>query len=153
MVDAIAVFFDIGDTLAVPKASATGVLEGLEVFPFVTEILTKLHATTGPGGAVLKLGIISNTGDVDRDSMKAFLTTAGLLGFFEDKLLVFSHEEGVDKKTKEIFNRARTRAGVAANRCIFVGESEDERTVASSANFRVSFHALHVFHVIKQVGP
>jgi FMN phosphatase YigB (HAD superfamily) len=115
--------------------------------------LTKLHATTGPGGAAVRLGIISNTGSETLASMKILLSGAGLLGFFEEALLVFSSVEGVDKSTKEIFNRARTRAGVAANRCVYVGEDEGERKVAATAGFRVSFHPLHVFHVIAQIPP
>src|SRR4051794_18922280 len=138
MPDPIALFFDIGDTLAVPKLTATGGLDKLVVFPFVPDVLTKLHATTGPGGAAVRLGIISNTGTESLASMKKVLTDAARFGLFSEKLLVFSSVEGVDKSTKDIFNRARARAGVTASRCVFVGESEGERKVAASAGFRVS---------------
>jgi FMN phosphatase YigB (HAD superfamily) len=153
MPDAIVLLFDIGDTLAVPVLTAAGALEKLVVFPFVTVVLAKLKATTGPGGAAVRLGIISNTGDETLGSMKTVLSDAGLLGFFEDVLLVFSSVKGVDKTTTEIFQRARTRAGVAADRCVYVSESEKERTVASAAGLRVSFHPLHVFHVVDQITP
>ena len=153
MPDAIIVFFDIGDTLAVPELTAAGAVHKLLVFPFVADVLEKLHATNGPGGSAVRLGIISNTGGETIASMKTLLSGAGLLGFFDEGLLVFSSVEGVDKSTHEIFDRARARADVAANRCIYVGEDEGERKVASTAGFRVSFHPLHVFHVLGQVTP
>lgn len=153
MADKIALFFDIGDTLAVPTLTAARKLDKLIVFPFVPEILTKLHATTGPGGSTLRLGIISNTGDETLVRMKEVLSDSGLLGFFEAGLLVFSSVEGSDKTSRKIFDAARARSGLGADRCIYVGENDAERTVAASAGFRVSFHALHVFHAIGQVTP
>jgi FMN phosphatase YigB (HAD superfamily) len=153
MPDSIALFFDIGDTLAVPKLTAAGTLDELVAFPFVTEVLAKLHTTTGPDGSSIRLGIISNTERESLASMKAILSDAAILGFFEEAMLVFSSVEGVDKSTKEIFNRARKRAGVATSRCVYVGEDEIERRVASTAGFHVSFHPLHVFHVIGQLNP
>jgi FMN phosphatase YigB (HAD superfamily) len=153
MPDAIALFFDIGDTLAVPKLTSAGALEGLIVFPLVADVLSKLRAAAGPGGAPVRLGIISNTGTETLASMKTILSDARLLGFFEGALLVFSSVEGVDKSTRAIFDRARVRAGVAASRCVYVGEDERERKVASAAGFRVSFHPLHAFHVVGQIMP
>jgi FMN phosphatase YigB (HAD superfamily) len=153
MPGAIVLFFDIGDTLAVPALTASGALDKLVVFPLVTDVLARFRAMTGPGGLPIRLGIISNTGTETLATMKNHLSAAGLLASFEEALLVFSSVEGDDKSTKEIFNRARTRAGVAANRCIYISESERERNVAASAGFRVSFHPLHAFHVVGQIQP
>ena len=51
------VFFDLGDTLGKPRvSSASGRLEGFDVFPFVPELLEGLRQ------AGHRLGIISNTG-------------------------------------------------------------------------------------------
>jgi FMN phosphatase YigB (HAD superfamily) len=153
MPSAIVLFFDIGDTLGVPELTAAGALDKLVVFPFVTDVLARFESATGPGGSPVRIGIISNTGTETLASMKKVLSAAGLLGFFEDGLLVFSSVEGVDKSKKEIFDRARERAGVAAGRCIYVSESERERTVAESAGLRSSFHPLHAFHVLGTILP
>lgn len=153
MPDDIVLFFDIGDTLAAPRVTSAGKLEGLDVYPLVKDVLAKLHETDGPGGAAVRLGLLSNTGLAKKEEMKGLLETAGLLGFFEEALLVFSGEEGVDKSSREIFDRAREKAGVPAGRCVFVGESEPERKVARTAGFEVSFHPLHAFHVIGRMMP
>jgi len=153
MPEAIVLFFDIGDTLAVPVLTAAGALDKLVVFPFVTDVLARFRSATGPGGSPVRLGIISNTGTETLATMKKVLSDAGLLDFFEEGLLVFSSVEGVDKSKKEIFRRAWTRAGVAAGRCVYVSESDPERNVAAKAGLRVSFHPLHAFHVLATLTP
>lgn len=142
----IVVFFDLGDTLVVPKIDQ-GTLVALKVLPFVTKVLDKLKHTN-VGGAPLRLGVISNTGNETGDRMRTLLQQAGLLGFFEPSLLLFSSVEHLDKTKKEFFQLAATRAGIPPAQCIYVGENADERRVAESAGFRASFHALHVFHVL-----
>lgn len=149
MPERITLFFDIGDTLASPVLSTAGSLQKLEVYPFVTDILKDLR---GDGMAPSpRLGIISNTGSETMDSMKTLLTDAGLFGFFDPGLLVFSSVEHVDKTSKEIFERAVHRANVTPDRCVYISESDAERKVATSAGLRVSFHPLHVFHVLRQM--
>jgi FMN phosphatase YigB (HAD superfamily) len=56
-----AVFFDIGDTLAVPVFAPDNSLQAFEVFPFVLEILRRLKSSPYSGHP-LRLGVISNTG-------------------------------------------------------------------------------------------
>jgi hypothetical protein len=52
----VVVFFDLGDTLAIPRLSDDGSLQGLAVLPFVREVLNKLKQTSiereaaAPGG-------------------------------------------------------------------------------------------------------
>jgi hypothetical protein len=40
----VAVFFDLGDTLVIPRLSDDGSLLGLNVLPFVPDVLAKLGA-------------------------------------------------------------------------------------------------------------
>jgi FMN phosphatase YigB (HAD superfamily) len=151
MIESVIVFFDIGDTLAIPKLSTSGSVQQLVVLPFVPDVLTKLKSRIGSDGSPLQLGLISNTGTETLEEMRSLLGAAGLLDFFEPTLLLFSSIEGMDKTQKEFFQLASQRAGVPPSRCIYVGEDQAERTVAESAHFRVSYHPLHVFHVIDQM--
>jgi len=146
MADLIVVFFDIGDTLAIPEFSSSGSLQKLNVLPYVLDVLHKLR------GSHCRLGIISNTGSETLASLHTVLSDAGLLQQFEPALLLFSSVEGKDKKQPAFFRLAAQRAGVPPARCIYVGEDQSERTVAKSAGFRVSFHPLHVFHVVQQLS-
>src|SRR5262249_25298192 len=73
MADSVVVFFDIGDTLAIPEFSSNGSLQKLNLFPFVLEILHKL------AGSHCRLGIISNTGNETKASLHKALSESGLL--------------------------------------------------------------------------
>jgi FMN phosphatase YigB (HAD superfamily) len=139
----IAVFFDLGDTLVTSVPTPDNSLQ-LNALPFVPQILDKLKQTA----AAPRLGVISNTGSLSLANIRDALAKAKLLDFFDQDLLLFSSVEGIDKKHKELFERAAKRAGEPANRCVYVGEDEAERKVADSAGLRTSFHALHVFHVL-----
>ena len=139
----VVVFFDIGDTLAIPRQS-NGSLEAL---PFVQDVLNKLKQIS-IGGKPLRLGVISNTGSETLTKMRSVLADAALLDAFDPALLLFSSVEGMNKSQKEFFILGAQRAGVPPERCVFVGESEAERKVAASAKFKTSFHPLHVFHII-----
>lgn len=141
------VLFDLGDTLVVPRLAGDGSLQALTPFPFVPEVLGKLGKTK-VGGELLRLGVISNTGQEPDDKMRAVMAAAGLLGFFDAKLLFFSSVEHLDKRQKEFFQLAAERAGAAPDHCVYVGEDAAERQVAAAAGFRTSYHPLHVFHVI-----
>jgi FMN phosphatase YigB (HAD superfamily) len=141
------VFFDIGDTLASARLGADGRLAGLDVYPFVTDVLTRLRARTGQ---VAGLGLISNTGGETAASMRRVLDDCGLSPCLDDELWLFSSVEGLDKSKREFFELAAGRAGAAPTRCVFVGESEAERRVATSAGFSASPHPLHVFHLLDQ---
>ena len=142
------IFFDIGDTLAVAHFGPDNSLERFEVFPFVLQILGKLKSTPHSGGQSLRLGVISNSGTISRQTLLSALSQSGLTPFFEPGLLLFSSVEGLDKSQPEFFRLAATRASSPPQRCIYVGENEKERAVAATAGFVVSFHALHLFHVL-----
>jgi FMN phosphatase YigB (HAD superfamily) len=147
--DNTAIFFDIGDTLAFAKLASYGSLQKLEVFPLVPELLRLLRSQRNSGATGPRLGIISNTGNETAHTMNAVLSAAGLVSFFEPNLLLFSSVEGLTKKQPAFFTLASSRAGLPPAQCIFVGEDEGERKVASAAGFNVSFHLLHVFHVLE----
>lgn len=138
-------FFDLGDTLGVPRFNAAGGLEGFDIFPFVAEVLGKMKLEA-------RLGVISNTpAGATMASMSAVLAAAGILTYFDPVLLLFSSVEGMDKTKKALFTLAASRATVAEKRCIFVGESDAERSVAKSAGMKVAFHILHAFDVLKNL--
>jgi len=143
-----AIFFDIGNVLASPVISSDHTtLVGLSVYPFVPEVLDAVSKQQA------QLGIISNTAPSDTtETMKAVLEKAGLLRFFDAKLLLFSSVEGIDKTRVGLFQRAATRSGLPPQNCVFVGEDDKERNVARRALFKVSFHPLHVFQVLKEMS-
>jgi FMN phosphatase YigB (HAD superfamily) len=148
----IPIFFDLGDTLVVPKTDAAGALTALRPLPFVVDVLRQLLAG-GTAASPRLLGVMSNTpAGMTTASMKALLERAGLHSFFTQSLLLYSSVEGHTKSEKAFFDLAASRAGVAPSRCIFVGEDAKERTIAVSAGFRVSFHPLHVFHVLEPIA-
>ena len=137
-------FFDIGDTLGVPDTDG-GALRGIRIFPFVPEILSRLRPQC-------RLGLLSNTGRETLPTLQRLLADAGIIEFFETSLQLFSSIEGVDKTTVEIFHRAVARAGTPASRCVYISEDDAERELASRAGMQVSYHPLHVFHVIETLG-
>jgi FMN phosphatase YigB (HAD superfamily) len=177
----VAVFFDIGDTLASPVV-AGGRLSRLAVYPLVPEVLTRLRTGAvddgapggppgdppgdlpgdlngdllgGPGDAVV-IGLVSNTGDLSAQAMASLLAECGLDAFVDPGLCLFSSVEGVDKSSPEIFTRACARAGLPAAGCVYVGEEAAERRVAESAGLRVSPHPLHALHLVQSellAGP
>ena len=94
MGEALAVFFDIGDTLA------SAVVEGrrlsrLEVYRFIPDVLARLRA--GGEGVSVSLGLISNTGDETAARMNQVLADAGLLALVDARLCLFSSVEVLDK--------------------------------------------------------
>jgi len=143
MSEPLAVFFDIGDTLASPVVRA-GHLTALRPYPFVPDVLERME------GAGHALGLISNTGTETAQSMRDLLEDADLLPFFRGHMLLFSSVEGLDKSDPAFFELARERAGVPAARCLFVGESEAERAVAKGVGFLVSPHPLHALDLVRE---
>lgn len=138
------IFFDLGNTLGVARL-ANGALVGIDVFPFVTDILASLRGRC-------RLGILSNTGSESLQTMQSVLTAAGIAKFFDPSIELFSSVEGMDKTKIEFFRLAVQRASVPASNCIYVSEDDAERTLAAKAGMQASFHPLHVFHVIKSFG-
>jgi hypothetical protein len=147
------VFFDIGETLGTARLSFPGQpfriedirIEGLDVFPFVPDLLSRLSADG------VRLGIISNTPQAETaGSMQAVLEAAQILDFFSEELLIYSSVIGLQKDAPEIFSRAVELAGLAdqPQNCVFVGEDADERGYALEAGLRVAPHPLLVEDIL-----
>jgi FMN phosphatase YigB (HAD superfamily) len=143
----VAVFFDIGDTLASPVIE-NGQLAGLDVYPFVTHVLTLLREFGDDRGSV-SLGLISNTGNATLGMMDDLLDACGLRSLVDPRLCLYSSVEGLDKSQPALFERARSRAGLPAASCVYVGEDTAERAVAASVGFRISPQPLHALHLIE----
>jgi FMN phosphatase YigB (HAD superfamily) len=146
MNESLAVFFDIGDTLA-SAVVEEGRISRLDMYRFIPDVLARLRA--GGAGAPVSLGLISNTGDETAARMNQLLADAGLLALVDARLCLFSSVEGLDKSQPAFFKLARDRAAVPAARCLFVGENAQERAVAASVGFRVSPHPLHSLHLVE----
>lgn len=142
----IAVFFDIGSTLAEPLVT-DGHLSGLEVYPFVPEVLERLRHI-GDNSFPVAIGLMSNTGDETATALDHVLTDSGLAAAVDSGLCLFSSVEGVDKAQPAFFQRGVQRTGLPPARCVFVGEDAAERAVADSVGLRVSFHPLHAVHLV-----
>ena len=83
--------------------------------------------------------------------MKSVLEKAGIAGFFDPSLQLFSSVAGMDKTNIEFFRLAIQRAGTPAERCVYVSEDEAERTMAKKAGMQVAYHPLHVFWVVQSM--
>lgn len=118
------VFFDIGDTLAKVIFSREGNrIERLDVFAYVPDVLRRLKERG------VRLGIISNRGNISAGNVTGALEAAGLLSFFESDLIIFGK-----KNSPAIFKKAMEKARLAGerNKAVFVGENEQEREHASA---------------------
>jgi leucyl aminopeptidase len=130
-----AVFFDIGDTLgAVMEESSPSRRLRLILFPEIREILETLQRKG------YRIGIISNTQDMQASAVNAMLEEAGILPFFEPALCIYSSVVKKTKNSPAIFKLAARKAGLHATpaRCLFVGENSSERTFALTAGWKVA---------------
>ncbi|MCI0615926.1 HAD hydrolase-like protein, partial [bacterium] len=133
------VFFDIGDTLAIPILSESNHLEKFTVLPKVKEVLELLKAEG------MRIGIISNPGGESPVNVKAALQECGLLQFIDENIIIFG-----SKDSPAIFITASQKANHPSDQCVFVGESSSERSFAIEAGFlRVSPHPILTASVIK----
>ena len=140
------IFFDLGATLVDPVVTPDGEFSGFKVMPDTADGLKRLR------DAQLRLGIISNTGNIDADRLRTALNDDKLLELFDPRLVLFSGEIGADKSTPEIFRLAAARARQTgdATLCRFVGEDPAERRNARLAHMRTS-RSLDA--VLRLLGP
>jgi hypothetical protein len=124
-------FFDIGETLATAKIASHGTLTFI-VLPRVLESLAALNA--------YRKGVLSNPGTRPGDVARAnnALDASPLGHFFPEQVLRVWGE----KSDETIFVTAANRAGVPTSECIFVGESGEERALASAAGMRTAPHPI-----------
>jgi hypothetical protein len=145
------VFFDIGNTLASVRVSpALDRIESLIAFPDVPPVLEDLK------NSAMRLGILSNRGNVPEANVNEALESAGLLRFFDANLILYG-----SKDTPRLFEQAAARVGsnggdnTDASRSVllFVGEDANERAQALAADFLVAPHPLLAKQVLSGSGP
>jgi hypothetical protein len=118
------IFFDIGQTLATARLDANGRLIGFTVLPGVIAALEGLRERS------LRMGIISNRGNVPARTVIQALDRARLLDFFDPHLIIFA-----EKNSPTPFRDAAAKAGEPPANCFFVGENNKERSHALRAGF------------------
>ena len=118
------VFFDLGDTLVNVATH--------KFLPGAKTLLAQLH-TSG-----VKLGIISNTGDLTRVQMTTLLPPDFDWAQFEPKLVVLSSEVGFEKPDPVIFDKAVSKSGIAASLCLYCSENLLETLVAQQVVLRAA---------------
>ncbi len=117
------IFFDLGDTLVtknrqwIPNANAT-----LAIF-----------RQKG-----IRLGIISNTGDLPRPKILEMLPVDFDLQIFEPALIIFSSEVDVEKPDPQIFKLALSKAGIDAADCLFCTEELGHSLIAQGVGFKAA---------------
>lgn len=111
------IFFDIGNTLISKKQWLPGARE------FVVAVKEKK----------IRVGLISNTGNLTRDQLQRLLPEEFDFAVFEEGLTLLSSEVGVEKPNLGIFSLAVQHAGVSPWETMFVGESLTESLAAQRA--------------------
>jgi HAD superfamily hydrolase (TIGR01509 family) len=106
------IFFDVGGTLGEVDAD-------LVLHPFPDSRLL-LEALRAPGR---RFGVLSNVpATIKSSNLLALLEAGGLADFFETALVIASSEAPKPKPDAAIYTFAASRAGVAVQDCLFVGE-------------------------------
>jgi len=113
------VFFDLGNTLVVSGTTAWN--------PPGKPVLSALK------NAGVRLGVISNTGDLTRAKLKQRLPPDFDFNVFESKLILLSSEVGIEKPSLAIFELAISRAGISASECLYCSEDFQETLAAQRA--------------------
>jgi putative hydrolase of the HAD superfamily len=110
-----AIFFDLGETLVTQNrkwiAGAKSTIESL--------------ANQG-----LRLGIISNTGNLTREQVKQLLPSDFDFSLFENELVILSSEVGLEKPDLPIFQLIVKRAQIKSEECLFCTENLIDTLVA-----------------------
>ena len=97
-------YFDIGDTLVASDGT------------WMSGARTALERLRGRG---IRLGLISNTGELSRQQVLARLPYDFNPEWFNPDLVLFSSEVGIEKPDPRIFQMAIARAGANATECLF----------------------------------
>jgi FMN phosphatase YigB (HAD superfamily) len=116
------VFFDLGETLVTAPR---------HWLPGAQALLNSLRQSG------LRLGIISNTGDLTtRAEILNLLPPDFDLDAFEANLTLFSSEIGKEKPHPAIFKEAVARTGKPANQCLYCSEDIVETLMAQQVGMR-----------------
>jgi len=137
-----AVFFDLGDTLV----ESTGVPPpepGFRWLPGARECLVNLRERGR------QVGLLSNTGSLDRPTLKSMLPHDFEWDLFDENTVILSSEVGIEKPDVRIFRLALCRAQESLDRaaawrigpgeCLFCGESLIETLIAQQAGMVVAW--------------
>ena len=89
----------------------------------------------------VRLGIISNTGELNRDQLRAHLPQDFDFGAFDSELILLSSEVGLSKPDRRLFLEAIQRTRVSPAECLFCSEDASHTLVAQSVGIR-SFRVL-----------
>lgn len=101
-------FFDLGDTLIDGKSRTW--------LPGAENTLAELNRKN------VRLGVISNTGDLPRPKIMERLPQNFSQAPFETGLIIFSSEVQLAKPDRRIFRLAVEKTGTAAGKCLFCTE-------------------------------
>lgn len=118
------IFFDLGDTLVKDK----------KWLPDAKELLKRLSMDEIP------LGIISNTGDFNREDLLSVLPADFSWNLFKSDLIILSSEVNIEKPSLEIFRLAREKSGCEPAKCLFCTENVVDGLVAQ----QVGLHSYRV---------
>lgn len=117
------IFFDLGETLVTKDKQW---VDGAKA------ILSKL------GQKGIRLGIISNTADLTRTEILQLLPSDFDIGIFDQELVIFSSEAGVEKPDPQIFQQALSKAGIATHEILFCTENLVDTLVAQQVGLRTA---------------
>jgi putative hydrolase of the HAD superfamily len=116
------VFFDIGDTLVTKKQWLP---QAKETIGFVKS-------------AGIRVGLMSNTGTLNREALLDLLPADFEYSMFEEGLVMLSSEIGIEKPNLGIFSLAIHNANVPPEETMFVGESVNECLSAQTAGMKAA---------------
>src|SRR5262249_23441719 len=114
---------DLGDTLVTQSTE------------WVAGAKATLAAAQNKG---IRLGIISNTGNLPRNKVLDLLPGDFDFSDFEAGLVILSSEVGHEKPAKEIFELAVTKAGNDSSDCLYCSESLVETLAAQRVGMRAA---------------
>lgn len=117
------IFFDLGETLLTKDKQ------------LIMGVKTMLAALRQKG---IRLGIISNTGNLTRTELVKTLPAGLNLGMFEEQLIILSSEVSVEKPNLQIFRLALAKTGINAEECLFCTEDLDHTLVAQQIGFKTA---------------
>lgn len=117
------IFFDLGETL---------VTRDNQLITGAKAMLIALHEKG------VRLGIISNTGNLTRAQIVGMLPADFDFSIFEEQLIIFSSEVGVEKPDLKIFRLALNKTGIGAKDCLFCTEDLVHTLVAQQIGLRTA---------------
>ncbi len=136
------VFFDLGNTLV-----KTGLAERAEWIEGAKEAIFKLN------NEKIRLGIISNTGNINREHLlKKILPLDFPIELFDSNLIVLSSEIGITKPDPGIFLYAIDKSGVSPANCLLSSEELTDIFIAQHVGMYSVWLPLSSSYSIKELA-